>query len=188
MSIRTLLLVPALALAACSGGGGNNQTAAADPAAPATGGGGSDAVAAARELLRATHFEQQLPAMTGQMTNTMLTQLTAQARSEGQPLTPRMEAELRRIILEENQATMTGARASMAEEAAQIYARYFTADEIRELTRLQTSPVMQKMQRVAPQFMGEMVQMGMRASASRQPVVRQRVMEAMARIRAEEGN
>jgi hypothetical protein len=44
------------------------------------------------------------------------------------------------------------------------------------------------MQRVAPQFMGEMAQMGMRASASRQPAVRQRIMEAMARIRAEEGN
>jgi hypothetical protein len=98
-----------------------------------------------------------------------------------------MEAELRRIILEENLRTMNGARQTLAEEAAQVYARYFTADEIRELQRLQTSPVMQKMQRIAPQFMGEMVQMGMRASAARQPEIRQRVLAALVRIRAEEG-
>ena len=183
MSIRSALLAPilALALAGC-GGTGNNQTTAA-----ATGGGGSDAVAAARELLRATHFEQQLPAMTEQMTGLIMNQMIAQSRADGRPLTPRMEAELRRVVLEENRTTMMGARQAMAEEAAQIYARHFTADEIRELQRLQTSPVMQKMQRIAPQFMGEMAQMGMRASAARQPEVRRHVMEALARIRAEEG-
>ena len=180
MSIKSALLVPtlALALAGCGGDAANNQTAQ---------GGGSDAVAAARELIRATNFEQQLPAMTDQMTTVILNQMMTQARAEGRPLTPRMEAELRRVIMEENRTTMTGARTQMAEDAAQIYARYFTADEIRELQRLQTSPVMQKMQRVAPQFMSEMAQMGMRATAARQPEIRQRVMETLARIRAEEG-
>lgn len=188
MSIRFALLVPAmvLALAGCGGRGeANNQSAAM---AVPTGGGGSDAVAAARQLLRATHFEQQLPAMTEQMTNAILNQMIAQAQSEGRPLTPRMAAELRRVILEENRTTMMGARQNMAEEAAQTYARYFTADEIRELQRLQTAPVMQKMQRIAPQFMGELAQSGMRAASARQPEIRQHVMEALARIRAEEGN
>jgi hypothetical protein len=182
MSIRSALLGPILmlALAGGSAGAANNETAAAQD-------GGSDAVAAARELLRATHFEQQLPAMTDQMTGVIMNQMIAESRTEGRPLTPRMEAELRRIILEENLRTMNGARQTLAEEAAQVYARYFTADEIRELQRLQTSPVMQKMQRIAPQFMGEMVQMGMRASAARQPEIRQRVLAALVRIRAEEG-
>jgi uncharacterized protein len=195
MHARSFLLIPALALlaAGCGGGAANNQATAtgaarADVPAPGPGAGDPDAVAAARELLRATNFEQQLPAMTDQMSNTIMNQMMAQARADGRPLTPRMEAELRRIMVEENRTTMTGARTAMAEDAAQIYARYFTADEIRELTRLQTAPVMQKMQRVAPQFMSEMAQMGMRASAARQPEIRQRVTAALERIRAEEGN
>lgn len=183
MPVRPALLVPilALTLAGCGGGATNNQSAAA----PA---GGGDAVAAARDLLRATNFEQQLPAMTDQMTNAFMTQMMNQARAEGRPLTPRMEAELRRLVLEENRATVAASRQAMAEDAAQVYARYFTADEIRELQQLQTSPVMQKMQRVAPQFMGEMARMGMRVTSARAPESRRRIMEALARIRAEEGN
>lgn len=183
MHIRSLLFVPALALAlAACGGGGGNQTAAAP-----TGGGGADALPAAREMLRATNFEQQLPAITERLTQVMLTQIIAQGRASGRPITPRMEAELRRIITEENRTTMTQASATMVEDAARVYARYFTADELRELQRIQTAPVMQKMQRVAPQFSAELAQIGMAAASRRQPEVQRRVMEAMARIRAEEG-
>jgi hypothetical protein len=176
-------IAAALALAACgSGADGTNERT------PAPTGGGADALPAAREMLRATNFAQQVPAIAEQMSRVMLTQIIAQGRARGRPLTPAQEAELRRIVGEEMRTTMTQASATIVEDAAQVYARYFTADELRELQRIQTTPVMLKMQRVAPQFSAELAQVGMAAAARRQPEMQRRVSEAMARLRAGEGN
>ena len=61
------------------------------------------------------------------------------------------------------------------EDAARIYARYFTAAEIRELQQLQTRPVMVKAQSVMPQLMPELMQIGIKAAAARQPATQERI-------------
>jgi hypothetical protein len=61
------------------------------------------------------------------------------------------------------------------EDAAVVYARYFTADELRELLRLQANPVMVKFRMIGPAFTTELMQIGVAAAARQMPEIRARV-------------
>jgi hypothetical protein len=61
------------------------------------------------------------------------------------------------------------------DDAARIYAKYFTAEEIRELQRLQSNPVMAKAQKLAPQLTTDLIQIGMARATARLPALSRQI-------------
>ena len=96
-------------------------------------------------------------------------------RQFGEPVPSDLRGRLHSVMMDNVSTLIAELRPTALEDAARVYARYFTAAEIRELRQLQTNPVMIKMQRVAPQFMSELMQIGIAASARRMPEVNARV-------------
>lgn len=98
---------------------------------------------------------------------------------------PAMEPEIRRQLPDANAETMKGFRADyvrivtertgelMAETPA-IYARHYTAAELRELIAFYRSPVGRKSLAVMPSIVGDMV----RIAAARMPLVTAEITEA----------
>ncbi|MDX6284409.1 MAG: hypothetical protein QOH03_5480 [Kribbellaceae bacterium] len=147
----------------------------------------AEAFAAARELLRATNFNSQVRATAEQVTDRTITTIMEQFRSQqGRAFPPALETELRQILREHNDALLTAIEPTALDDAARIYARYFSAEEIRELQRMQTSPVMIKFQRVMPQFFAELTQISAGEAMRRMPELRRRVDEAIERWIAQE--
>jgi len=169
---------------------------AAQPAAPATprapaAEADPEALAAARALLQATDFDR-LFRESARLTAiaSFGTMIAAMEEQHGRDFPPDLEQELRQILDEHVQQTVEVALRTALEDSARIYARYFSAAEIRELQRLQTNPVMIRYQQIAPQFMAEMTQIGIAADAARMPQLMARINEAVtawARRQAEEG-
>jgi hypothetical protein len=124
----------------------------------------ADALAAARELLRATDFDTQLEQSAQLTAQSMFTTMIAALEEEhGQDFPDDLEAELRQLLVEHTENFLVDLRRTALEDSARIYARYFTADELRELLRLQTHPVMVRFQSIAPQFTAELAQIGLAA-------------------------
>lgn len=170
MKRKVILAVAAFVTAA--------TTAAQPGAAPSAGSEAQDpaAMREARDLLRATGFEAQIEAsviQSGESTfNTVMRQMEAQA---GQDFPDDLEARIRSIMRDDLARLAADMRPTALEDAARVYARYLTAEEIRELRRLQTHPVMVKFQRIAPQFMDDLMQIGVAAAARRMPQLMERV-------------
>ena len=131
-------------------------------------------------MLTATDFNTQLEQaahLGAQATfTTMLAQLEEQS---GFDFPDDLERDLRAILVEHMEGYVEAIRPTALEDAARIYARYFTAEEIRELQRLQTSPVMVKFNRIAPQFMAELMQVGMATELERTAELERRMAEAV---------
>ena len=160
--------------------------AAAAPAA-AQRAGEAEAFAAARELLQATDFDAQVRATTEQVTDRTVTTIMEQFRAtHGRAFPPTLETELRQILREHNEAVLAALRPTALDDAARVYARHFTAEEIRELQRIQTNPVMVKFQRIMPQFFAELTQISAGETMQRLPALRSRIDEAIARWIAQE--
>ena len=141
-------------------------SAALDPAA----------LAEARNLLHATGFEAQLEASVIQSGEssfaTVMRQMETQA---GRDFPVDLEARIRNIMREHLVSLAADMRPTALENSSRVYARYFTAEEIRELRRLQTHPVMVRFQRFAPQFMNDLTQLGVAAAARRLPRLMERL-------------
>lgn len=128
------------------------------------------AVAEARDLLRATGFEEQLGTTMDRMAEDTFNTVLHEAETRtGNAMPADLRGRIHRILMEHVARTLAEMRPTALDDAARVYARYFTAAEIRELRQLQTSPVMIKMQRVAPRFMSELMQIGVAASARHMP-------------------
>lgn len=155
--------------------------AAAAPAA-AQRAGEAEAFAAARELLQATDFDAQVRATTEQVTDRTISTIIEQFRTQhGRTFPPALETQLRQILREHNDGVLAALRPTALDDAARVYARYFTAAEIRELQRIQTNPVMVKFQRIMPQFFAELTQISAGESLRRMPELRRRIDEAFSR-------
>lgn len=138
------------------------------------------ALQAARDLLEATDYLNQAQAMTDQITDAALDMMSQRfQREQGTPMPPSLDRDLRRVVREHNGAVIEAMRPHLLEDAARVYARYFTAAEIRELQRLQTNPVMLKFQRIAPQFIGEVMRGSMERASALQPQLERRIREAI---------
>jgi uncharacterized protein len=138
------------------------------------------AFAAARELLIATHFDDQVRAMTEQVTERSIATILAQFRANtGTDFPAELETMMRRLLREHNDAVLAALRPHALDDCARLYARYFSADEIRELQRLQTNPVMMKFQRIAPQFVAEASQLAMPEVLRRMPELQRRIGAAI---------
>jgi hypothetical protein len=137
-----------------------------------------DSAAAVKELLAAMHYRDSMHLMVGQMKKALpamqLESATAsinanQAFTEGQ----KSQAIAKAQSDAEQRAAMLGATfddASMDDLVAELvplYARNFTAAEIRQMAAFYNTPVGTKMMRVMPQLAGEMMQISQRVMMPR---------------------
>ncbi len=138
------------------------------------------AIEAARELLIVTDFQTQF-AQTAELTAaaTIDTIMRQFQQDEGEAFPAELESQLRRILREHNDALVADIAPIALDETAILYARYFTVEEIIELARIQTHPVMMKFQRIMPQFFAEASQVGMAETVRRQPELQARIFEAI---------
>jgi len=174
--IRSLLFGWLLACAAPAMAG----QAAPAPPAPAQDEPDREAVEAARALLTEGDFENQMEAVARQSSEASFTTLLREIETQnGTDLPADLEARFREIMSRHVEALIAEMRTSGLDQAARVYARYFTAAEIRELQRLQSHPVLQKMQRLGPQFLGELNQIGLAMSARRVPTMIAEVLAAV---------
>ncbi len=90
-----------------------------------------------------------------------------------------LKASIRAIVIEDVSGIIAEMKLTALDQAAAIYARYFTADELRELERLQSNPVMEKFRRIAPGFITELTQVGIAAAAERMPALQAKVRAAI---------
>lgn len=104
-----------------------------------------DAVAAARDLLNSMEFQstvEQTARLGAQASfNAMMRALEEQHQTD---FPDALEAELRTIVDDHIAGILDELRDTALEDTARVYARYFTAEEIRDLQRLQAHPVMIK--------------------------------------------
>jgi hypothetical protein len=128
------------------------------------------ALKAATELLLATDFDAQVEAAAHQAANaTFATVMKAEEDRLGQPLPDDLKKAVQAVLTEHVGEMVIEMRKSGLEEAAQIYARYFTEPELRELQRLQTNPVMKKAQAIGPAMLSELMQIGVRKATASRP-------------------
>jgi hypothetical protein len=169
---RTLI---AAALCAC-GSAGLAQAAQA----PATHAADGDRLAAALELLDGQDIESQSrDAALRLMDATLATEMAALQERGIEPPAPFVE-KLRGLLAEEMNAALDEVLVTLRADAAGVYARYFTADELRELKRLQSTPVMQKANTVLPQLFAEIAQFGAKITAARGPAMQRKIADAVA--------
>ncbi|HEX8669873.1 MAG TPA: DUF2059 domain-containing protein [Allosphingosinicella sp.] len=149
--------------------------AQAGPAPAAAGAVDPAAVAAARDLLRATNYEAQLEETAQRVGEMAFSESIRAQEQQGRTLPADLTASVQKVLREETALMVQDLKKTALEDAARIYARYFTAAEIRELQQLQTRPVMVKAQSVMPQLMPELMQIGIKAAAARQPATQERI-------------
>ena len=138
------------------------------------------ALAAARDLLHALNYEQQFEAAARQASEaSFVTTLQEVEAGFHADLPDEVEAEIRTIMREHVERMIAEMRPTVLEDAARVYARYFTAAELREVGRLMGHPVMAKMQLVGPQLTTELMQIGVAASARRIPELMAQVQSAI---------
>ena len=151
-----LLAVPVSAQQA----GGAPAAAQVDPAA----------LEAARALLTSTDFEAQMGTSARQNAlATFNTYVEAAERRTGAPMPADLRQRFERIMIEDVDALVADLKPTALDDAAAVYARYFTAAEIQELRRLQDNPVLVKFKTIGPSFMTELFQIGAAAAAARMP-------------------
>jgi hypothetical protein len=166
-----LAILAAAAVLAFSSAAGAQSAAAADPAA----------VAAAREMLVASGFEGQMEqAALQNVQATFNTVLEAREKELGAPMPQELKAGILSLLQADTRALVAEMRKTALDDAARIYARYFTAAEIEELQALQTHPVMVKAQRVSSGLMTELMQLGIKPAAERQPQLQAKIQKLIA--------
>jgi hypothetical protein len=136
----------------------------------------ADALEAARQLLRSVNYNDQLAATARQSADASFEAVTRELAQHFQTeFPPELMAQFRTIMRENVEQLIADMQPTALEDAARVYARYFTAAEIMELQRLQSHPVLVKMQRIAPQFTADLARIGIEASARRMPQIVERM-------------
>ena len=143
--------------------------AAADPAA----------LEAARDLLRALNYEEQFAVTARQTSESTVTTMLRELSSQQSVIPAGLEAEVRTIMRDHIEQVIVEMRPTVLDDAARVYARYFTSDEIRQLQILMTNPVLAKMQSFGPQLTNDLVQIGVAASARHMPALQERLRDVV---------
>lgn len=148
--------------------------AAAPSPAPATAQPDAATLAAARELIRASDIQSQLralgPAMAQAAEQQMRGMFTNAAMPEG--LQTKVTA-----VMQDYLSTLDAAfTPEVQDEMATIYARHFTAEELRHVTEMLSDPVMVHFRQETPQLMGELMPAMMRAMQPRQQAFQAKLM------------
>ena len=143
------------------------------------------ALAAARDLLRAVRYEQQIAATARQSLDATLTTILREVSNREGALPAELEAQFRVAVRDHVERLIVDIQSTALEDAAHIYARHFTAEEIRRIQSLQTDPVMVKMQGIAPQLASELMQIGIAPAARREPELRENLRQLIERWQAQ---
>lgn len=159
----TRLFVPA-ALLICAPAAAQAQTA------------DERAIDAARSLLKESGYETQMAATARLVsTATFDEAVKAYSNQQGGEMPDDLVAEVKAAVGAEVEIMIAQLQATGLEDAARIYARYFTAEEIERFSVLQQDPVMKKAQTVMPQLMTELSQIGMKVAAERSPALQAKI-------------
>ena len=129
-----------------------------------------DAVAAAKELIIASKMAEQM--------NQMLPQIMQQLKPlvvKGNPLAERDFDALMPVI----SAAMNTHLEAYINSGAQIYARHFTADEMRQVTDFYRTPIGQKLLQKLPQVMQETMAVGQQLGQAVAQDVQKRMIEEL---------
>ena len=138
------------------------------------------ALAAARNLLVATDFERQMEQSGLAMATTAFEHNVAEEEAKlGITMPADLKQTLRRVVNEELVSMLADIKQTAVNDAAQIYADYFSAAELQRLAALQTDPVMRKAQSVMPQMMPRLAQIGLKASSQHKPALEAKIKQAV---------
>ena len=174
-------LVTSLALIGAAPSQAQAQAQAADPAA----------TAAAKELFDSMNYRQMMIGAMQQMSQGMGASMRAGAEAgiknnpnlsadDKQKAMAKMEAELPRVIkaLQDVMGDPTLVDEILA-ETVPLYARTFTADELKQITAFYRTPVGAKMLTSMPKLMGEGMQLG-------QQIMQRRIGPLMQKLQQEQ--
>jgi hypothetical protein len=127
------------------------------------------------------NFEAQVGKAARQnMDATFNTVMAAQERAAGITFPEDLKQTIHALIQTDTEKLIAEMKPTVLEDTAHVYAKYYTADEIRELQRLQSNPVLAKAQAIAPQFAAELMQIGVRRAADRMPELSRQIKAAVA--------
>lgn len=145
-----------------------------------------ETLAAALALFEGQDVEEQLLASALHMVKASMDADMESLKAKGIEMPESLTERLRAFAYEETRLMVEEMAPTFRQDAAVIYARHFTAAELRELKRLQDLPVMKKMEGLAPSLMAELSKIGMRAAAERMPEFERKAMELVEQWIAEE--
>ena len=89
--------------------------------------------------------------------------------------------DMRRLIAEEMYHVAEQAAPQSLEAAAEVYARYFTLDELRRIAELQSDPVFVKLNKMLPHLSNELARAGMEAMAPYRGEIADKIAEVVAK-------
>jgi hypothetical protein len=117
-----------------------------------------DRLDAAARLLTAMQYDQLMDATTGRLIAELQRALPAQMEAQSdQALPDDLKQKLAQVTADFMRQQMAANRPEMRKSTMLIYAHHFTADELDHLARLQSDPVLQKMQKELPAIAAETV-------------------------------
>ena len=138
------------------------------------------ALTAARDLLLSVGFERQMELSGIAMANSVFEQNVAAAEKQrGEALPADLKQKVRIAMNEEIGAMMTELKRTALDDAAQIYADHFTAEELRRLAVISADPVMRKSQQLMPQMLPKLAQIGLKVAEDRKPIMQQKIKEVV---------
>jgi hypothetical protein len=138
------------------------------------------ALAAARDLLVAIDFDRQMEQTGMAMGNAAFEHnIVREEEKHGITMPADLKQRIRLIINEQLTMMLTDLKRTARDDAAQIYADYFSADELRRLAVLQTDPVMRKAHSVMPQMMPRLAQIGLKKASELEPAMLAKIQEAV---------
>lgn len=138
------------------------------------------ALASARNLLVAIDFERQMEQTGLAMASTAFEHNVVEQEAKlGITMPADLKQQLRRVVNEQLMAMLGDMKRTALDDAAQIYADYFSAEELQRLAVLQTDPVMRKALAVMPQMMPRLAQIGLKAASQHQPALEAKIQQAV---------
>ncbi|WP_182911896.1 DUF2059 domain-containing protein [Sphingomonas cavernae] len=146
------------------------------------------AVEAAVRLLRSQDYEKQMEEAALRSANASFDTMFEHYAQEGSALPADLVDEIRLVILNNTRDLVEEMKKTALNDAAAIYARYFTAAEINELMALQSHPVMKKVQQVTRRMMPELMQIGLKTAAARQVELKAKIAETIESWQARQPN
>ncbi|MCB2013729.1 MAG: DUF2059 domain-containing protein [Sphingobium sp.] len=141
----------------------------------------------AREMLLATGFKENLSKTAVRSADLFFNEGIASAEKETGPIDDELKAQIRVVVAEEVHQIAGDMQDTALDDAAHIYARHFTLEELRRLREINTDPVMKKAQTLLPQMMPELMQVGIRAAEKRKPKMKQRIHDLVEQWFADHG-
>jgi hypothetical protein len=147
------------------------RSTAAQPAKP-----DPEALAAALELEEPEELKRAL-ATALRLTLTALDNDRKGRERRGQKIPDALYEKLKAFVVEDMTTTYDKLGPTLQLRTAAIYAKYFTAAELRELKLLHAQPVMRKMKQISPTMAVEIAEIGMREVAARAPEQRRKLQQ-----------